>query len=215
MKFHENPPFTSKVTTAADKNTHNPLRNQVSAIRGIPTTNHIFHIIVVLIKIAHKRNSLLYSISFNRKDVTTKILGGCCYSSKCHNYNRIYRVSDGIQPFLPHSSPKHTGGSHRPDFYFPKALQSLKDLGRLTYRWFLELFRHMVRLLGRVISPSQGLYLHRTTQKDADKHPCLEQDSNPRSQQPTGQDPRLRPHGYCDRHRPDEYLQIKLSKHRP
>jgi hypothetical protein len=31
-------------------------------------------------------------------------------------------------------------------------------------RRFLELFRHMVRLLGRVISPSQGLYLHRTTQ---------------------------------------------------
>jgi hypothetical protein len=44
------------------------------------------------------------------------------------------------------------------------ALQSLKDLGRLTYRRFLELFKHMVGLLGRVISPSQGLYLHRTTQ---------------------------------------------------
>jgi hypothetical protein len=44
------------------------------------------------------------------------------------------------------------------------ALQSLKDLGRLTYRRFLKLFRHMVGLLGRVISPSQGLYLHRTTQ---------------------------------------------------
>jgi hypothetical protein len=29
---------------------------------------------------------------------------------------------------------------------------------------FLELFRHMVGLLGRVISPSQGLYLHRITQ---------------------------------------------------
>jgi hypothetical protein len=46
----------------------------------------------------------------------------------------------------------------------PVALQSLKDLGRLTYRRFLELFRHIVGLLGRVISPSQGLYLHRTTQ---------------------------------------------------
>jgi hypothetical protein len=44
------------------------------------------------------------------------------------------------------------------------ALQSLKDLGRLAYRRFLELFRHLVGLLGRVISPSQGLYLHRTTQ---------------------------------------------------
>jgi hypothetical protein len=44
------------------------------------------------------------------------------------------------------------------------AVQFLKDLGRLTYRKFLELFRHMVGLLGRVISPSQDLYLHRTTQ---------------------------------------------------
>jgi hypothetical protein len=44
------------------------------------------------------------------------------------------------------------------------ALQSLKNLGRLTSRRFLELFRHKVGLLGRVISPSQGLYLHRTTQ---------------------------------------------------
>jgi hypothetical protein len=44
------------------------------------------------------------------------------------------------------------------------AVQSLKDLGPLTYRMFLELFRHMVGLLGRVISPSQGLYLHRKTQ---------------------------------------------------
>jgi hypothetical protein len=45
----------------------------------------------------------------------------------------------------------------------------------------------------------KALYLHWTTQqKDADKYPCLERDSNPRSQQPTGQDPRLRPHGHCD-----------------
>jgi hypothetical protein len=48
--------------------------------------------------------------------------------------------------------------------FFSVALQSLKDLGRLTYRRFLELFRHTVGLLGRVISPWQGLYLHRTTQ---------------------------------------------------
>jgi hypothetical protein len=48
--------------------------------------------------------------------------------------------------------------------FFPAALQSLKDLGRLTYRRFLELFRQTIGLLARVISPSQGLYLHRTTQ---------------------------------------------------
>jgi hypothetical protein len=41
----------------------------------------------------------------------------------------------------------------------------------------------MVGLLGQVISPSQGLYLHRTTQhrRTRDKHPCLERDSNDRS----------------------------------
>jgi hypothetical protein len=44
------------------------------------------------------------------------------------------------------------------------AVQSLKDFGRLTYRRCLELLRHMVGLLGRVIGSSQGLYLHRTTQ---------------------------------------------------
>jgi hypothetical protein len=49
-------------------------------------------------------------------------------------------------------------------YFFSVALQSLKDLGRLAYRRSLELFRHMVGLLGRVINPSQGLYLHRTTQ---------------------------------------------------
>jgi hypothetical protein len=85
-------------------------------------------------------------------------------------------------------------------FFFPWLYSPFLDLGRLTYRRFLELFRHVVGLLGRVISPSQGLYLHRTKQhkKDADKHPCLKRDSNPRSQQPIGQDPRLRPHGHCD-----------------
>jgi hypothetical protein len=54
----------------------------------------------------------------------------------------------------------------------------------------------MIGLLKRVISPSQGLYLHRTTQLGKTS---LERDSNPRFQQPTSQDPRLRPHGHCDR----------------
>jgi hypothetical protein len=83
--------------------------------------------------------------------------------------------------------------------FFPVALQSFRTLAA-SHR-FLELFRHMAALLGRVISPSQGLYLHRKTQhrKTRDKHPCLERDSNPRSQQPPGQDPLLRPHDHCDR----------------
>jgi hypothetical protein len=85
--------------------------------------------------------------------------------------------------------------------FFPVALQSLTDLGHLTNRMFLELFRHSRtpwtsdQPVARPL-PTQD----NTTQKDADRHPCLERDSNPRSQQPTGQDPRLRPHGHRDRH---------------
>jgi hypothetical protein len=80
------------------------------------------------------------------------------------------------------------------------ALQSLKDLGRLTY----EVSR-TIETDGRIpwtsnqpvarALPTQD----NTTQEDADKHPYFERDSNPRSQQPTGQDPRLRSHGHCDR----------------
>jgi hypothetical protein len=44
------------------------------------------------------------------------------------------------------------------------ALQSLKDLGRLTYVMLLNLFKHLVGLLGQGISPTWGLYLHRTAQ---------------------------------------------------
>jgi hypothetical protein len=42
-------------------------------------------------------------------------------------------------------------------FYSP-----VLDLRLLLFLWFPNLFRHMVRLLGRVISSSQGLYLHKT-----------------------------------------------------
>jgi hypothetical protein len=45
---------------------------------------------------------------------------------------------------------------------YSMAVQSLKDLDRLTRGTFINLCRHSVELLGRVISPSQGLYLHRT-----------------------------------------------------
>jgi hypothetical protein len=62
---------------------------------------------------------------------------------------------------------------------------------------FLDLFRHMVGLLGRVISPSQGLYLHRTTQHRKTRK-NIHAMSGIRTHDP-GQDPRLRPHGHCDR----------------
>jgi hypothetical protein len=45
-----------------------------------------------------------------------------------------------------------------------------------------------------------------TTCKHKDKHPCPEQDSNPRSQQPSGQDLHLRPRGHLYR----QFLNISL-----
>jgi hypothetical protein len=50
--------------------------------------------------------------------------------------------------------------------------------------WNYGPYRQLVGLLGRGISPSQGRYLRRTTQtqEHPDIHPCLEWDSNSRSQ---------------------------------
>jgi hypothetical protein len=59
---------------------------------------------------------------------------------------------------------------------------ALVDLGR----FFSNLIHtQSVGLLGWEISPSQGRYLHREQHKhrlNAHRHPCLEWDSNPRSQ---------------------------------
>jgi hypothetical protein len=44
------------------------------------------------------------------------------------------------------------------------APQSSRTLAASHIRGFLRYFKQMVGLHGRVISPSQGLYLHRTTQ---------------------------------------------------
>jgi hypothetical protein len=60
-----------------------------------------------------------------------------------------------------------------------------------------------VELLGRVISPSQGCYLHRATQtqnKRIYKHPCLQWDPNPRSQRSSERRPCLRPRSHCEQH---------------
>jgi hypothetical protein len=84
---------------------------------------------------------------------------------------------------------------------FPVAQQSLKDLGCLTYKRFLYLFRHMVGLLGRIISPSQGLYLHRPTQHRKTRT-YIHALGGIRTHDPGNQlakDPHLRPHGHCDR----------------
>jgi hypothetical protein len=67
--------------------------------------------------------------------------------------------------------------------FFP--LLRIRPIGLFQFIITSEIMnhRHMVGLLGRVISSSQGLYLHRTTQhrQTRKKHPCLKRDSNPRS----------------------------------
>jgi hypothetical protein len=63
-------------------------------------------------------------------------------------------------------------------------------------------FGYLVGFLGQGISKTQGLYLHRTTQhrKNADKHPCSERGSKPRSQCSSGRrNTCLRPRGHWDR----------------
>jgi hypothetical protein len=54
-----------------------------------------------------------------------------------------------------------------------------------SFRFSFLILRQSVRLLGREISPLQGRYLYTGQHKhriDADRHSCLEWDSNPRSQ---------------------------------
>jgi hypothetical protein len=58
-----------------------------------------------------------------------------------------------------------------------------------------QFLRHAVWLLGRVISSSQGLYLHITTHhiKTKDKHPCPNAGLEPTIGRMSAQSPRLRP----------------------
>jgi hypothetical protein len=69
----------------------------------------------------------------------------------------------------------------------------------------------LVGLLGWVISPSQGRYLHTGQHKhsiNANRHPCLEWDSNPRSSVRASKDNSwLRLCGHCDRPAVDNILE--------
>jgi hypothetical protein len=63
-------------------------------------------------------------------------------------------------------------------------LEHRASVKRFVSLQFLNL-RHLVGLLGRVISPSQGRYLTQTQNKHTHKHPYLEWDSNSRPQRPS------------------------------
>jgi hypothetical protein len=76
---------------------------------------------------------------------------------------------------------------HKPLGVFERITKSvvlqLYELGLVTLSnsellfWKYESFRLLVRLLGRGIRPTQGLYLNRTTQhKEKDKHPSQNHD---------------------------------------
>jgi hypothetical protein len=71
----------------------------------------------------------------------------------------------------------NTSDHHHPCLYSPSG--SWPPL----IRFLNHILNHTLGLPGRVINPSQGLCLRRTTQhrKTKDKHPCPERDSNQRS----------------------------------
>jgi hypothetical protein len=85
--------------------------------------------------------------------------------------------------------------------FFPVALQPDSGHG-LLFDVSLILLDTWQNSFGRVTISSQRPLptQESTTYKHKDKHPCPEQNSNPRSQQPNGQDLRLRPR--CHRDRP-------------
>jgi hypothetical protein len=63
-------------------------------------------------------------------------------------------------------------------------LEQKTSLKRFVSLQFLKL-RHSIENLGRVISTSKGRYLTQTQNKH--RHPCLDKDSNPRSQRSSEQ----------------------------
>jgi hypothetical protein len=67
-----------------------------------------------------------------------------------------------VQPRSLIIRPVYTGTINCILLYYSLALQSSFGPSPPLILWFPNLFRHMVGLLGRVISPSQGLYLLRT-----------------------------------------------------
>jgi hypothetical protein len=79
-------------------------------------------------------------------------------------------------------------------FFFHVALQFSENLGHLLIRGFGAVFSSVVRTPwpgwggGYRLVTRSLLTQDSTTQKDEDKHPCLERDSNPRIQYPSDQD---------------------------
>jgi hypothetical protein len=82
-----------------------------------------------------------------------------------------------------------------PEIYWPDQQQFLLSLSFLllplwsighswnaSFHFSFLILRQSVGLLGRGISSSQGRYLQHRHGINADKHPCVEWDSNPRSQ---------------------------------
>jgi hypothetical protein len=116
-------------------------------------------------------------------------------------YTRIYYIKLQIQDRVISIIWRHAGVSYRSsvrhsyvfNVTFRISAQYLVYLHsccshlehRASVKRFVSLQFHgqSVGLLGQGISPSQGRYLYRTTQtQNKRKHPCLEWDSNPRSQ---------------------------------
>jgi len=112
-----------------------------------------------------------------------------------------YPVCNGV------SSPKVIRPDRKADHSPPSSVEvkNVSEFGlgpliqNLTSETYDSIFEHLVGHLGRGMCPSQGFYLHRTTQKNTDIHPCLERNSKPRSQCSSGRNSTcLRPCGHWD-----------------
>jgi hypothetical protein len=113
----------------------------------------------------------------------------------------------GVQKIVSLREQYHNNGGHLHTIL----LWLYSPLLGLGHFFGFLIYTQSVGLLGRWISSSQGFCLHTEQHKhilNAYRHPCLEWDSNPRSQCLSGRRQLcLRPRGYC--YRTPSYTQNK------
>jgi hypothetical protein len=145
-----------------------------------------------------KINEQSWSIKLKGIGIQVKILSIylCIYLSACHlsMYLSLYlSVCPSVRPSV--------RPSNHPSIYASTAL--CWTPAAFSVSWS---YTQTVGLLGRVISPLQGRYLHTEQHKhriNAHRHRCFEWDLNPRSQRSSEY---FKPRGHCNRQ--EKYFQL-------
>jgi hypothetical protein len=110
----------------------------------------------------------------------------------CHNFGSAVTVQ---RRFRRNCGSISLRKQYFPPYAFYRCLSiygstALVDIGPFFFIFFFFhflIYRQSVGFFGRVISPTQGYYLHTEQdkhRKNAHRHPCLEWNSNPRFQCP-------------------------------